>query len=1078
MPTRLIARTAALLAVTSLSLTACDDTDANHLVPADSSDGSSEAGSDAVEIDGADDAAETDTAETDSAELDGGDIPDADVPERARVEVDLTDRVQPGAAGDGARAFCGATAEQLVSGELIDGRPGDCVIENDHVRFVVAFGDNAISPCSRDGTIVDAELRGSADWQESGDVMGEICLLLNIAQTFAPERVEVLADGTDGYAVLAYTGGVATLDFLNITQMAEERFPGLIQELPLDPDRPIPASITVYYVLNADDRSVQVVTALRNDGTDAEFVAAGHMVMSGSTGGYFNPLGGTNGFDYQELGADSLQTAPTPFIAYLAEHAGYAFMPEPDPSLEAEWPVGAGQIAISGVAVAFFGSLNLVEMVLTPPSLVDRTPGFYRVEPGATITWAHQTWVGDGSLATMVDPMWEAIGVPTATLRGSVNTADLAPVHRATVTAIDARGRTLNQARTQADGTWSLAVPAGTYTLRARSGPLSVDAAATPVAAGAVVDIPALGLPAGGTLTVTVTNPAGEAVPARITVQCEGACPSRPTRQERPSGFLVPNGWERIVSTGVSGAATIDLAPGDYRVMVSRGLEYSVWPPDAFETGGELVSIAAGDVRSLQAEIAQVIDTSGVLSGDFHIHAMASSDSEVSDRARVLDFLGEGVDVMVSTDHDVISDFAPTIAALGAQDWIASLIGAEITTPNIGHFNAFPLTRSEERRRGGALDWSGGDGPNLTPAGLYAAAHAAGTGERVVQINHPGSTIPPLKADVLTGQTFADPGPLRMPATEPDPATGDTGLWSDDFTAMEVMNGHNRGNFWGAFRWWITMIGRGHTPAGTAVTDTHGLYGDLGGSPRSYVFVGDGADGLPLDSDAFVAAINSGRLVGTNGPFVRFEVANADGDVAALGDTLAVDETGATGRVTVELPEYMRAQTIDVYLNARDERDGDTFVQDGTPVPPTFSVAIPWEESDLTIVAQGAFAHRAWRRTVEFPIDVDEDAWVLVVVHDATDDRSLSPLIGNTGVRALAFTNPIFLDADGGGFDRPPLLQLAAERAVLPREFRERPRWPAGHPISLDAALELLEAGQCAHERSHALGERGHSHAH
>ncbi len=41
MPTRLIARTAALLAVTSLSLTACDDTDANHLVPADSSDGSS-----------------------------------------------------------------------------------------------------------------------------------------------------------------------------------------------------------------------------------------------------------------------------------------------------------------------------------------------------------------------------------------------------------------------------------------------------------------------------------------------------------------------------------------------------------------------------------------------------------------------------------------------------------------------------------------------------------------------------------------------------------------------------------------------------------------------------------------------------------------------------------------------------------------------------------------------------------------------------------------------------------------------------------------------------------------------------
>jgi hypothetical protein len=1006
---------------------------------------------------------------------DTGDDGDAGGDELAIVPLDLAPYVTdiPDLTGT-ARAFCTTSADQLIVGELSEGLVGDCMVENDDVRFLVAFGSNVISPCSYDGNIVDAELRNSEDWARSGDVMGEICLLLNVGQTLVPERVEIIADGSDGYAVLAVTGRTGILDFLNIRQMVEERAPGLIQEFPLDPDRIIPATVTVYYILRAGDPAVRVVTTLRNDGSEPEYLVASHMVMSGSTGGYFNPLGGTSGFGYRSLGLDALDTAPIPFIAYLAEHSAYAYVPVPDPSLSAELPAGAGQIAISGVAVGTFETLNILEMILTPPDLVPRTPGFRTVLPGEVTRWEHWNWVGDGSLATMVDAIWEEIGVDAATLRGTLVDAAGAPIVRGTVTAIDSRNRTMNQARSGADGTWSLDVPAGRYTLRGRQGPLVVNSAEVTVAAGAEADVPTLALPAGGTLQISIRTPDGAPVPGRVTVQCEGTCPSRPDQRETQPEFLPPNGWERIVSVGVSGDAEISLAPGSYRVMVSRGLEYSIWPSDAITTQGELITVSEGGVVELDAEIAHVVDSSGVLSGDFHIHAMASSDSEVSNTARVLNFLGEGVDVMVATDHDVVTDFTPTIAALGAQAAIVSIIGNEITTPNIGHFNAFPLERDENLRRGGPLDWSNGVDPNLTPGQLYAAL-TSGEVERVVQVNHPGGTFGAMLADVLTGQSFADRGVLRMPLEEPDPITGDTGLWSDGFTALEVMNGHGRDGFWSYFRWWLGMVSRGFTPTATAVSDTHSLYGDLGGSPRSYVFVGDADTLAPFDMAAFISAINEGRLIGSNGPFFRVELENAAGQLATLGDTISVDAGGVTARITLELPAWIEVDTIDVYVNATDDLLGAPGESVGTPHPASQSVTIPWEVSDLEVVSTGAVEHTRRRRVVEIPLTVTEDAWVVFIVRDATESKSMYPVIGRQNTWPFAFSNPVYVDADGGGYNNPPLLDEALERASQPRETKSAPAWTPGRRPTPDIIGEIIEASRCPHD--HGVFDPTHVHA-
>lgn len=126
-------------------------------------------------------------------------------------------------------------------------------------------------------------------------------------------------------------------------------------------------------------------------------------------------------------------------------------------------------------------------------------------------------------------------------------------------------------------------------------------------------------------------------------------------------------------------------------------------------------------------------------------------------------------------------------------------------------------------------------------------------------LNHAGSTFKPWKADVLRGRTLADPTIFRIGGLET--VDGDTGIWSERFTAMELLNGANSGEFWGLTRWWMTMVGRGFTPSATAVSDTHKQAKSQGGEARSYVFV-EGDTPATFNQEAFALAVNAGRMFG------------------------------------------------------------------------------------------------------------------------------------------------------------------------------------------------------------------------
>ena len=74
-----------------------------------------------------------------------------------------------------------------------------------------------------------------------------------------------------------------------------------------------------------------------------------------------------------------------------------------------------------------------------------------------------------------------------------------------------------------------------------------------------------------------------------------------------------------------------------------------------------------GGSVELHAQLQHVVDTPNWVSGDFHVHAAGSTDSRVPMRDRVYEFVSDGVDMIVATDHNVVSDYKPIIEDLHAE---------------------------------------------------------------------------------------------------------------------------------------------------------------------------------------------------------------------------------------------------------------------------------------------------------------------------------------------------------------------------------------------------------------------------
>ncbi|MBA2664945.1 MAG: CehA/McbA family metallohydrolase [Bradymonadaceae bacterium] len=956
--------------------------------------------------------------------------------------------------GSSVRLYQVTDAADLLSGTGAEGLVGDYIIENEHARFVIQADRRAMSACPWGGNVIDAQYLGAAN---AGDILEEICLFLNADQTFKPERFEVVHDGSQGHAVLAVTGRTEILDFLNLSTMIAAIDPALVAQFNIRPNALMPLTMTLYYVLRPGDTGVRVLSAMRNDGEERLDIAASHIVVSGGTGGYFNPLNSLKGFGYEDKGLANPDPDLLPYLVFRGEESSFAYVPKPFDHLQADLPIAGAYLTLHGVAASLLGRIDIVQTLLSPKNRFASMPGLYHLEPGQSDAIEHWVFAGSGALSTMLDTIYGVQGVATGELEGIVRDGQGQAVEGARVSAVDAKGRTMNQAISGADGRYSMRVPANTYTVSARlvGRPTSTPPQAT-VVADQTTSVADLTIVQAATISVSVRTPTGDPTPARVSVICEGPCPSKPTaREEEVTFHRLPEGFAMIEWVGVSGDHSFDLPAGTYRIVVSRGLEWSVWPPQALSEGGQLITVAAGATANVVAEIARVLDTNGALSGDFHVHAIASPDSAVAETNRILTFLTEGVDVVVSTDHDVIADFGPAVIELGASAEIVTIVGNEITTSDMGHFNGFPVVRDAGALRGGALDWGNGAEASVTPSQIFDWVRAH-PGEQVVQINHPDSSFM-RQGDVLRGLTYGDPVRMRV-AAEADPDTGETGLWSDDFTAMELLNGHGLERFWAVGRWWLTLIGRGMTPTGTAVTDTHRHYGDvMGGVPRTFVFLPEGKDTIAsFETAAFVEAINQNRAIGTNGPFFRVVAINDANERAHIGDTIATNSAPVQFEIEIQVPEWMKVDRLDLYMNAEDVVTAPG-VYKTDPLAPTESWSFELGPDDLVEVATGSLTHRRYHKTLTVTLESAVDAYAVFLVR-GTQAPTMYPILPVRAARPFAFSNPVYLDADGGGYNNPHLLA----QSQTPPPQRQAPQREVASPIE-HRELTRQEVGRIMH---------------
>ncbi|MBM4378626.1 MAG: CehA/McbA family metallohydrolase, partial [Deltaproteobacteria bacterium] len=591
-----------------------------------------------------------------------------------------------------------------------------------------------------------------------------------------------------------------------------------------------------------------------------------------------------------------------------------------------------------------------------------------------------------------------------------------------------------------------------------------------------------LELPATRTLTVNVKEAGGGPLPARVTVLCNGgACPTSRSVLNRYTSVLGDPLLDSVQAIGwvpPTGTLSLQLPAGRYDVIVSRGPEYSVFPQDFRTSGGAAVDLLNANA-TLPAFLYRVVDSSGWMSADFHVHAVNSPDSPVVNRDRVLTFLGDGVDVLVSTDHDVVTDYAPDVAALGAEELIATVVGEEVSTMDFGHYNLFPLTRDPASLSGGALDWAGGRGPTLNPRQVFESGRALGA--KTVHLNHPRGTLGAfthMKVDTDTLATHADPRDFNM-AEPPGWSAEDSLLFDGTFNAIEVLNSGEDGLeprvARGRFNDWFTLLSRGLRVTATGVSDTHGR--NVASGWRTFVKTAT-EQHAQLDPAALSASLNAQQAFVTNGPFLRVSAQRVSATGSQPTSTPAAEGGTVPARtdpveVTVELqyPEYMDVSRVELFQHRPE--DDDRCPRDPTsPRAFTSRVAcngvenLQWPESGVaaavdvtplpaeleTVATVLGEPYKRWHvvRKLRLPAPAT-DNWIVAMV---SGTGSLFPLLYRPAsegsspfvVTPFAMSNPVFVDADGGGYDHPPFSTATRARPrTLPLG---RAATPSNAPVS------------------------------
>lgn len=589
------------------------------------------------------------------------------------------------------------------------------------------------------------------------------------------------------------------------------------------------------------------------------------------------------------------------------------------------------------------------------------------LKPGESITFSRFLAVGNSPLEAvgLVAKQRGEVGKVTGTLKDKsgkpVGTAQL---------LVTGDNNTAGVAQTDKDGRFAFSLPPGKYSAEITDQGRAMVTQEFQVEAGRFIVVDAT-LDVASAIQFDIRDEANRSIPCK-------------------AQFLAEEGTE-IVNLGPEmrahgcrdqyhserGDFRVQIPPGKYRVVVTRGIEFSHLE--------QKIDLKPSATVKFAGTLKRLVDTTGWVSADYHNHSTPSGDNVCGTDDRLINLAAEHIEFAPTTEHNRLYDWRPHIDRLGLADFVQTIPGMELTG-NAAHFNSFPLKPEPGKQDGGAPVWN--KDPRITAITLRDWQGAEP--DRWIQINHPdmtknfsdanedgqldgGFTGLALLIDGVETQNYSD---------------------SDILYAAPWKIGRNRAGKESADEVrefvWLQMLNRGHRYVGVAVCDAHMVWGNGVGGWRMYM---PSASDEPAKIDWRENSRNAkiGRSILSSGPFLSVQT----NDSTLPGGTTRTTNGGVTLKVKVQCTDWIDIDRVQVLVNGRQPADLN-FTR--AKNPKMFGDGVVKFEQDIAV-------------------PLSQDAHLIVVARG--ENSTLVTGFGTSGqssVRPTAYNNPIFVDVDGAGF--------------------------------------------------------------
>ncbi|MCB2156229.1 hypothetical protein KQI84_15240 [bacterium] len=466
----------------------------------------------------------------------------------------------------------------------------------------------------------------------------------------------------------------------------------------------------------------------------------------------------------------------------------------------------------------------------------------------------------------------------------------------------------------------------------------------------------------------------GERMPGKLTFE--------PLRGSNSPEFGPP-GDVLSMNTVLSshGAGTVDVPPGNYRIVASHGPEY--------HTTEERMSFnSIGQVQKT-FELRRAYETPGWISADVGVRTNNSPASRVSPEARVVSAVAEGVEWLVTGDPGQATDLSPAVARLGVGKWLTTTPGYRHTgetEPFLGDFLMFPTTIC-----------STGMEPD------FSLIQNADTSEGVIEAMR---ALCPEAAILLSRPIWPTIGYLSLQGYSMQESTKlPGGDWTKDFDAFQIWEGKRQRAMQPAYNAYHQMLRRGGRLTAFGNSNSYGTWNEETGYPRVYIR-SETDDPAAINPEELARNIKLGQVTVTNGPFVNVKVNDRP-----MGSLITDTDGSVDLDIEVYAANWVQISSISININGQfvrrillpsgtlDTEAGKVFPPADKPEDGRLTVKVK-EDSILDVVVQG-----------DSNLPMDPVNPFILPTRDSTVPR---------GQYALAVSAPVLIDTDGNGQLDPP----------------------------------------------------------